>query len=182
VPFIHFHQTAEGFRHPATLGAPEVEQFLTHLAVQRHVSASTQNQALGALLFLYRDVLHLDLGSLDARSRRLPVVLSRDEVRPLLAALDALPTSEPYGLMARLMYGAGLRPMECCRLRVKDVDLQRNQLTVRQGKGAKDRVVMLPQAARPGLEAQLGWRTALHQRDRARGLGWVCLPDALDVK
>jgi integron integrase len=110
------------------------------------------------------------------------VVLSREEVRQLLEAVDQLPTDEPYGLMARLLYGAGLRLMECCRLRVKDVDLERHQLTVRQGKGDKDRAVMLPQAARAGLEALLGQRAALHQRDRARGLGWVCLPDALDRK
>jgi integron integrase len=184
--YIRFHKGPDGWRHPESLGAPEVEQFLTHLAVQRRVSASTQNQALAALLFLYRDVLQKDLGPLDAvrarRSRRLPVVLSRNEVAQLLQALDALPTEEPYGLMARLMYGAGLRLMECCRLRVKDVDLERHQLTVRQGKGDKDRAVMLPQAARSPLEAQLRWREALHQRDLERGLGWVCLPDALDRK
>ena len=184
--YIRFHKRPDGFRHPNTMGAAEVEQFLTHLAVERHVAASTQNQALAALLFLYRDVLRLDLGNLDAvrarRSRRLPVVLSGDEVRQLLDAIDRLPTTEPYGVMARLMYGAGLRVMECCRLRVKDVDLERNQLTVRQGKGDKDRVVMLPLAARPGLEAQLRGREALHQRDRERGFGWVWTPDALERK
>ena len=184
--FIRFHKGSEGFRHPADMGAAEVEQFLTHLAVRRHVAASTQNQALAALLFLYRDVLHLDLGGLDAvrarRTRRLPVVLSPDEVRQFLGAIDRLPTTEPYGLMTRLMYGAGLRVMECCRLRVKDVDLVRNQLIVRQGKGDKDRVVMLPQAARAGLETQLRHRETLHQRDRQRGLGWVWTPDALGRK
>jgi integron integrase len=184
--YIRFHKGPDGFRHPGTMGAAEVEQFLSHLAVDRHVSASTQNQALNAIVFLYREVLHLELTNIDAqrayRSRRLPVVLSRDEVRPLLDALDRQPTEEPYPLMARLMYGAGLRLMECCRLRVKDVDLERNQITVRQGKGDKDRVVMLPQAARTGLEDWLRWREALHRRDRQRGLGWVCLPDALDRK
>ena len=184
--YIRFHKGPEGFRHPADMGAAEVEGFLTHLAVQRRVSASTQSQALAALLFLYRDVLRIDLGAFDAvrarRSRRLPVVLSPDEVHQLLDAVDRLPTTEPYGLMTRLMYGAGLRVMECCRLRVKDVDLERSQLTVRQGKGDKDRVVMLPRAARPGLEAQLWGREALHQRDRQRGLGWVWTPDALDRK
>jgi integron integrase len=184
--YIHYHKTADGFRHPNILGAAEVETFLTHLAVERHVSASTQNQALAALLFLYRDVLKLDLGGLDAararRPRRLPVVLSREEVGQLLAALDRLPTEEPYPLMARLMYGAGLRLIECCRLRVKDVDLDRQQITVRQGKGDKDRVVMLPAAARDALTRQLEGRTALHQRDLDRHLGWVWLPDALDRK
>jgi integron integrase len=184
--YIRFHKTAEGFRHPATLGAAEVEQFLTFLAVQRHVSASTQNQALAALLFLYRDVLRIDLGGLDAararRTRRLPVVLSREEVGQLLAALDRLATAEPYPLMGRLLYGAGLRLMECCRLRVKDVDLGREQLTVRQGKGDKDRVVMLPAAARDALARQLEWRAALHRHDLGRQLGWVWLPDALARK
>jgi integron integrase len=184
--FIRFHRTADGFRHPNSLDAAEVEQFLTHLAVEAHVSASTQNQALAALLFLYRDVLHIELAGLDAtrapRSRRLPVVLSRPEVAQLLQAIDALDTREPYGLMARLLYGAGLRLMECCRLRLKDVDLGRNTLTVRQGKGDKDRVVMLPHAARDSLAAQLRWREGLHQRDLHRGEGWVCLPDALDRK
>ncbi len=184
--FIRFHRTAEGFRHPNSLGAAEVEQFLTHLAVQRHVAASTQNQALAALLFLYRDVLKSDIGDLNAtrarRTRRLPVVLSREEVSQLLAALDALPTEEPYALLARLMYGAGLRLMEACRLRVKDIDLTRHQITVRQGKGDKDRVVMLPAATREAIAERLHGRSALHERDLTRGLGWVWLPDALDRK
>jgi integron integrase len=184
--YIRFHKTADGFRHPALLGAAEVEGFLSHLAVARHVSASTQNQALGALLFLYHEVLRLDLSGLDAvrarRSQRLPVVLSREEVSQLLEAIDRLPTDEPYGLMARLMYGAGLRLMECCRLRVKDVDFPRMQLVVRQGKGDKDRVVMLPQGVRERLAEQVRQRQVLHQRDLARGLGRVALPDALAVK
>jgi integrase len=107
------------------MGAEEVERILTYLAAKRRVSASTQNQAFSALLFLYRDVLHLPLGDVDAlralRNRRIPVVLTREEVAALLAALDGLPTHEPYGLMARLLYGAGLRLMECCRLRLKDI-------------------------------------------------------------
>lgn len=184
--YIRFHKTDEGFQHPALLGAAEVERFLTHLAVERHVSASTQNQALGALLFLYRNVLGLELTELDAvrarRSRRLPVVLSREEVGLLLEAIDRLPTEEPYGLMARLMYGAGLRLMECCRLRVKDVDFSRRQLVVRQGKGDKDRIVMLPLGVRERLVEQIRQRQVLHQRDLARGLGRVALPDALAVK
>jgi integron integrase len=184
--YIHFHKQADGFRHPATLGAAEVEQFLTYLAVQRHVAASTQNQALGALLFLYRDVLKLQLVGLEAvrarRSRRLPVVLSREEVQQLLAAIDQLQTEEPYGLMARLMYGCGLRLMECCRLRVKDLDLARLQITVREGKGDKDRVVMLPRSLQEPLAAQLRRRAELHQRDLRRGLGRIALPDAFAVK
>lgn len=184
--YIHFHKTAEGFRHPVTLGAAEVESFLTHLAVKRHVSASTQNQALGALLFLYRDVLRLELSGLNAvrarRSQRLPVVMSREEVGQLLAAIDRLETDEPYGLMARLMYGAGLRLMECCRLRVKDVNLVRLQITVREGKGDKDRVVMLPRSLQVPLEEQIRRRGELHQRDLRRGLGRVALPDAFAVK
>jgi integron integrase len=184
--YVRFCKGPDGFRHPATLGAAEVEAFLTHLAVERHVSASTQNQALGALLFLYRDVLRLQLSGLDAvrarRSRRLPVVLSRDEVAQLLDAVDRLDTQEPYGLMARLMYGAGLRLMECCRLRVKDVDLARRTLTIRQGKGDKDRVVMLPRSQQAPLAELLRRREALHRRDLARGLGRVALPDAFGVK
>jgi integron integrase len=180
--YIRFH----GIRHPNTMGAAEVEQFLTHLAVQRHVSASTQNQALNAVVFLYRDVLQIDLGNFSAlraiRRRRAPTVLGRDEVRRFLEAMDRLQSTEPYALMTRLMYGAGLRLMECCRLRVKDVDLGRGQLVVRGGKGDKDRWVMLPQAAKPDLEKQLAWRKALHDRDLARGLGRVAMPDALDVK
>ena len=184
--YIRFHKTADGFRHPNTMSAAEVERFLTFLAVQRRVSASTQNQAFSALLFLYRDVLHLDLGDVDAlrahRNRRLPVVLTREEVSRLLSGLDALPTHEPYGLMARLMYGAGLRLMECCRLRVKDVDPKRGQIVVRQGKGDKDRVVMLPATVADAVAEQIRWRLALHEKDRARREGWVELPDALDRK
>ena len=111
--YIRFHKMPAGFRHPNTTGAEEVERFLTYLAVQRRVSASTQNQAFAALLFLYRDVLHLNLGDVEAlrarRSRHMPVVLTRQEVAGLLAGMDGLPTHEPYGLMARRMYGAGLR-------------------------------------------------------------------------
>jgi integron integrase len=180
--YIRFH----GIKHPNTLGAPEVEAFLTDLAVHGLVAASTQNQALGALLFLYRDVLHLEIGDLNAvrarRPQRVPLVLARAEVQQLLEAIDRIPTEEPYGLMARLMYGAGLRLMECCRLRVKDIDFGRGQLTVRQGKGDKDRSVMLPAAPRNGLQRQMEWRKALHEKDVARGLGRVELPSALDRK
>lgn len=146
--FLRSHKDGETWRHPTDLHAPDVERFLTHLAVDGHVSASTQNQALNALLFLYREVLSRPLGDFDAvrarRPVRVPSVLSVVEIRELLGALDVMPTTEPYAVMARLMYGAGLRLMECCRLRVKDVDLARGQLTVRGGKGDKDGFVMLP--------------------------------------
>jgi len=158
--YIRFHH----IRHPQEMGAREVEQFLTHLAVEGRVAASTQNQALGTLPFLYREVLRLELGNFDAvraqRPKRVPLVLSRNEVVQLLEVIEQLPTTEPYGLMARLMYGAGLRLMECCRLRVKDVDQERGQMTVRGGKGDKDRYVMLPFSARDGLAKQMAWRRA----------------------
>jgi integron integrase len=180
--YIRFH----GIKHPNTMGTSEIEQFLTHLATANKVAASTQNQALGALLFLYRDVLKMEVGELNAvrarRPVRVPTVMSRDEARKLLQGLAELDTTEPYALMAQLMYGAGLRLMECCRLRVKDVDLARGQLTVRGGKGDKDRFVMLPTAARADLERQLEWRRALHERDLARGFGRVEMPTALERK
>jgi integron integrase len=159
------------------MGAAEVETFLTHLAVSQRVSASTQNQALNALVFLYRHVLEIDLGQIGAvrarRPCRLPVVLSPDEVMAVIDELDG-----PRRLMAQLMYGSGLRVSECCRLRVKDVDIERRQIVVRQTKGDKDRVVMLPEAARPAMIDQLARRRALHERDLRRGFGWVELPAA----
>jgi integron integrase len=180
--YIRFH----GIRHPNTMGAPEVEAFLTHLAVDGHVSASTQNQALAALLFLYQKVLEREIGRFDAvrakRPVRVPVVLSRDEVRALLIAIDGVSKTEPYGLMARLMYGAGLRLMECCRLRMKDVDFERGQLTVREGKGDKDRFVMLPASTREGLMRRMEWRSALHAADVSGGEGRVEMPTALKRK
>jgi site-specific recombinase XerD len=156
--FIFFH----GVKHPNTMGAEEVERFLTHLATADKVAASTQNQALNALVFLYREVLRMDLGNFDAvrarRPVRVPTVLSQAEARQFLDAVAKLKTTEPYHLMCQLMYGAGLRLMECCRLRVKDVDLARGQLTVRGGKGDKDRYVMLPAGAKAELEKMLDWR------------------------
>jgi integrase len=137
--YIRFH----GIKHPNTMGVLEVEAFLTHLAVEGNVAASTQNQALAALLFLYQEVLKIDIGRLDAvrarRPVRVPLVLSQPEVGQLLITLDEMPTTEPYALMARLMYGAGMRLMECCRLRMKDIDLERGQLTIRGGKGDRRR-------------------------------------------
>ena len=140
--FVHL----DGLRHPATMGADEVRRYLSHLAVDRKVSASTQGQALNAIVFLYREVLGHDLGWLDGierakRPKRLPVVLSRSEVQSVLARLDGWPW-----LMASLLYGAGLRLMECLRLRVKDMDFEYRQVVVGEGKGRKDRVTMLPQA------------------------------------
>src|SRR3954465_2272183 len=128
----------------------------------------------------------MDLGNFDAvrarRPLRVPTVLSQVEARQLLDAVAKLKTTEPYHLMCQLMYGSGLRLMECCRLRVKDVDLGRGQLTVRGGKGDKDRWVMLPAAARPAPPRRLDWRARLHEQDLARGLGRVAMPDALSVK
>ena len=154
--FVIFH----GVRHPREMAAAEVNAFLTHLAVDGRVSASTQNQAFCALLFLYDRVLGLGLGRLDAlRARRpeyLPVVLSRPEARQVLDLVGG--GGGLYPVMAGLLYGSGLRVMECCRLRLRDPDLGRGQLLVRGGKGHKDRVVMLPKALRPALEEQIARR------------------------
>ncbi len=176
--FILFHQK----RHPNTMGAPEIEQFLTHLAVNDHIAASTQNQALSALLFLYHHVLDLDLEeTINAvrakRPHHLPVVLDKTEVTRLLALL---PT--PPQLMAQLMYGCGLRLMECVRLRVKDVDFDQRQIIVRAGKGAKDRDTLLPDSLHTPLQRQLRYAQALHQNDLEEGLGQVYLPYALERK
>lgn len=171
-----------GGRHPATMGAEEVNLFLTHLAVNEELSASTQNQALAALLFLYRNVLGRDVGDLGAvirakKSKRLPVVLSRDEVRDVLAELHG-----QEWLMASLLYGSGLRLTECLRLRVQDVDFARNEITVRSGKGDKDRITMLPESLKPPLIRQLRLARLVHQRDLADGWGRARLPDALERK
>jgi len=176
--FVAFH----GRRHPAELGAVEVSSFLSHLASDRHVSASTQNQALSALLFLYRAVLARDLGELPRlvyakRSRRLPVVLTRDEVRAVLGRLDG-----PKWLVAALLYGSGLRLLEGLRLRVKDVDFASKQLVVRSGKGDRDRVTMLPRMVVASLRAHLRMVKVQHERDLAEGAGRVALPGALARK
>lgn len=171
-----------GHRDPAGLGAAEVTAFLTSLATEGQVAASTQNQALSALLFLFREVWRRDLPWLDGLVRakvkpRLPVVMSRDEVRAVLSRMDGVPR-----LMATLMSGAGLHLLEVCRLRVKDLDFDRKQLIVRQGKGDKDRVTMLPAIARPMLAVWLERVRATHARDLTRGAGWVELPSALARK
>ncbi len=176
--FIFFH----GKRHPAEMGESEVTRFLSSLAVSFRVSASTQNQALSALLFLYREVLQQPLPWLDQmvhakRPTRLPVVLNREEVQAVLDRLHGIPH-----LMGILLYGAGLRLLECARLRVKDVDLASNQIVVREGKGDKDRVTLLPQAERSDLIRQIECVRRQHQRDLERGAGWVELPMALARK
>ncbi len=176
--YFEFH----GRRHPATLGAEHATEFLGWLATERQVAASTQNQALAALLFLYREVLGADLPWLDELVRaprpvRLPVVMSRDEVRAVLDELHG-----PPRLMGRLLYGSGLRLLECCSLRAKDVDFGRRQLIVRQGKGAKDRATMLPGAVEVALREQLADARRQHVRDLAAGAGWVELPEAFARK
>jgi integron integrase len=178
--FILFH----GKRHPQEMGRQEVEQFLTHLAVEGRVAASTQTQALCALLLLYKQVLQIQLPCLDAvrakRPKRLPVALSRDEVRRLLAAVDG--AHGAHRIMAGIIYGSGLRLMECCRLRVKDVDFERRQLIIREAKGDKDRAVPMPDALSAGLRRHVAWRVELHVADVSRGLGRVDLPTALERK
>ena len=169
-------------QHPRDLGAQEVEQFLTYLAVQGKVSASTQNQAKSALLFLYQQVLGVELPWLDNVERakapkRLPVVLTRDEVQKVLSQLQGT-----HWLATNLLYGAGLRIMECVRLRVKDVDFSRKEILVRDGKGFKDRVTMLPQTVIPVLQTHLARVRALHEQDLQAGYGAVYLPYALERK
>jgi integron integrase len=176
--FIRFHRR----RHPREMGAPEVEAFLSSLARDRAVSASTQNQALSALLFLYNAVLGVGISAVDGvvhakRPVRVPVVLSRTEVARLLGRLDGA-----CWLVASLMYGSGLRLLECAQLRVKDLDLERLELTVRDGKGRKDRVTVLPLALQAPLSAHLALARRQHQEDLAAGCGSVALPDALRSK
>jgi integron integrase len=178
VRFIRFH----GKRHPRELAEAEVTAFLTYLAREGHVAASTQNQALSALLFLYKEVLKVEIGWLDGVERasapkRLPVVLTRDEVHKIFAHLHGTPR-----LMAGLLYGSGLRLMECVRLRVKDVDFAYARITVRDGKGAKDRVTMLPVNLAAPLQRHLGRVRAQHEQDLEEGWGEVFLPNALARK
>ena len=175
--FLRFHR----LRHPREMGSAEVNAFLTHLAVEGQVSASTQNQALSALLFLYRELLERDLdleGVVRARTRpRLPVVMSVEEVRAVLEQLDRV-----EALVAGVLYGGGLRLMEALRLRVHDLDVQRLQITVRDGKGGKDRRTMLPARVAEKLQAHLQEVQRLHRQDLAEGYGRVRLPHALGRK
>jgi len=176
--YILFHHKV----HPSRLGAAEVEAFLTHLAVDRKVSASTQAQAKSALLFLYREVLHIELPWLDRvvkakTPQRLPVVLTEDEVRRLLAGMRGSPR-----LIANLLYGSGLRVLEVLRLRVKDLDFAQREILIRDGKGAKDRVIMLPAYVEHDLKIHLIHVRQLHAEDLAAGNGRVYLPHALAAK
>ncbi|MDN5865101.1 MAG: integron integrase [Gammaproteobacteria bacterium] len=176
--YILYH----GKRHPRDMGASEVEAFLTYLAARRNVSASTQNQARSALLFLYKEVLEIDLPWLDGvvpakRSRRLPVVLTQNEARRLLAELSGV-----NWIVASLLYGSGLRLLEALRLRVKDVEFERREIVVREGKGSKDRVTVLPENVLLPLKAHMQRVKVLHDKDLAEGYGSVYLPNALERK
>jgi integron integrase len=174
--FLLFH----GKRHPRELGEAEITAFLSALATRRRVSASTKNQALSAILFLYRHVLRLELPWLDGlvrarRPGRLPVVLTQAEARALLAELDGSPR-----LLASLLYGAGLRLLECVTLRVKDLDLERAEIVVRDGKGRRDRVTMIPRRLLRPLKRHLAGVRAQHEADLSEGAGSVALPDSLE--
>ena len=176
--YILFH----GKKHPSAMGAPEINAFLSDLAVERNVSASTQNQALSAILFLYREVLGEEVPWLTElirapRRERLPVVLTRDEVRRILGEMQGLPQ-----LVARLLYGSGLRLLEALRLRVKDIDFATAELAVWNGKGEKCRTTMLPRGVAGALRQHLEGVRALHDAEVAAGLGTVWMPDALAVK
>lgn len=176
--FILFH----GKRHPREMGGPEVAAFLNDLAGERAVAAATQNQALNALLFLYDVVLEQKLGALEGLQRvqrppKLPMVLAREEVQAVLRELKG-----QYRLMGELLYGSGLRLLECLRLRVKDVDFRYLQITLRHAKGGKDRVTMLPVTVAAGLREHLELVRAAHERERAEGFGAVWLPEAYERK
>ena len=181
--YLHFHKTPQGvFRHPTEMGMPEVEAFLTYLATEQNLSASSQNQALSALLFLYRDVLKIELPySADLiranKPKRLPVVLNKNEVQRIFQHLDGL-----YLLLAKLLYGAGLRVSECVQLRVKDIDFEYSQIIVRDGKGEQDRVTLLPFSLIDPLRKHLSEVKKIHTRDLEQGNGRVGLPYALARK
>ena len=177
--FVFFHG---GNRHPRELGVPEIEAFLTHLAVEGRVAAATQNQALNAVIFLYREVLDIPLEGINAvrakEQRKIPVVLTQAEVKALLCPLPG----GDAGLAVKLLYGCGLRLMECLRLRVKDVDRAAGVVRVHDGKGGKDRVVTFPERLREEMEGQLARIRPLHEADREADLDGVYMPKALDLK
>ena len=180
--FVRWHGRVGQMKHPRSMGAPEIEAFLTMLATERKVSTSTHNQALSALLFLYREVLNMDLPWMDginrpAAKRRIPSVLTKDEVAGLLAQMEGV-----TALLARLLYGTGMRLMEGIRLRVKDVDFDRHVIIVREAKGNKDRVVMLPRSLVPAMRMQLMASRALWEADRQAQRGGVETPHALEQK
>jgi len=175
--YIFFHEV----RHPREMAEPEINAFLTHLAVKGKVSASTQNQALNALIYLYRHVLGAEIGELDVirakRPKRLPVVMTKSEVKSVLDNMD-----DERWLVASLLYGSGLRLMECLRLRVQEVDFQGSEIIVRNGKGGKDRRTMLPNALINSLQEHLYKVKAVHEKDLADGWGRVSLPGGLERK
>jgi integron integrase len=175
--FLVFHEQ----RHPREIGAQGVRDYLENLAVVRNVAASTQNQALNALVFFFRDVLNIELENIQAtrakRPARLPEVMSREEARQVIATLEGT-----HRLMASLLYGTGMRLIECVRLRIKDIDFERGQIMVRDGKGGKDRVTPLPTSLETQLKAHIEFVRALHQRDLAEGYGSVFLPHAYAEK
>jgi len=175
--FILFHNK----RHPGEMSAPEIQAFLIYLVTQRNVSASTQNQALSAILFLYREVLHKEIEpillSSAKRPGRLPTVLARDEVLRIINLLNGT-----HKLMAQLLYGSGLRLMDCLRLRIQDIDFNYKTITVRDGKGEKDRLTPMPATILPDLGRQVERVRLLHEEDLAGGFGEVFLPDALERK
>jgi integron integrase len=175
--YILFHHK----RHPKDMGNPEVEAFITHLAIERKVAASTQNQALSAIIFLYREVLRQPIETVQAvrarKSERLPTVLTKSEVMRVINAM-----SGTHQLMAKILYGSGLRVSECVRLRVKDLDFEQHCLTVRDGKGEKDRVTMLPDSIFAPLKEHLERVKQIHEKDLKGGFGAVYLPYALENK
>jgi integron integrase len=177
--YILFHNK----RHPKEMGVPEINQFITHLVVERKASASTQNQAISAILFLYRYILNIDLDQSalgfirPKKGRRVPTVLSKDEARAIIANMN-----QPYKLMAQIMYGGGLRLMECLRLRVKDIDFDNHRILVFDGKGGDDRVTMLPDSIIAPLRQHLERVNTVHKKDLANGFGSVYMPYGLDQK
>ena len=176
--YIFFHNK----RHPKEMAAPEIAQFISFLATERKVAASTQNQAFNALIFLYKQVLGIDVGDIGKtewakKPQRLPTVMTREEVSKVLSAMTGV-----HQLMAKLLYGCGLRLMECVRLRVKDIEFGQNQIIIRDGKGMKDRATMLPEQIKPLLQEHLNGVRIIHQHDLRNGLGEVYLPYALEKK
>jgi integrase len=176
--YIRFH----GLRHPAEMGAPEIEKFLSYLANERSVSVSMHHQALCALIFLYKQVLQIELPWLDNAKRptkqaRRPTVLTREEIERIFAEMNGM-----YLLIARLLYGTGMRLMECAQLRVKDVDFQRREITIREGKGGKDRMTMLPLSLAQPLREQVERAKEQYEDDRLHRRNGVMLPDALERK